>query len=124
MPRDNKFVIILKLRERHRMKNFSYEQLFLMSQGDSVNLLKYFKDHHTKGGDYIQNERIVTDNPLNLEDYILAEYLGLCSLRNYPEKDLSLDLLPPWIPIEVVIENPLIKLKDRTIMFIHEKEIK
>lgn len=104
------------------MRKFDYEKLYLLSLGESNTLLKFFRQSNVTGNHYIKNERIVVANPHRLSDRTLAEYLGLCSLRTYPEVDLPVERLPPWVPMSIVQENPLIKLSNdkRTIMFIYE----
>lgn len=104
------------------MRKFNYEKIYLVSLGESSLLLRYFKEHNVDGDNYIKRPEIVTDNPLRLSDQHLAEYLGLCSLRKYPDNDLHLDYLPKWVPISVVQENPLVRINpnSRTIMFIYE----
>lgn len=108
------------------MKFFNYEQIYLASHGDSTNLVKYFKRAISVGPNFILNESVIGRNCF-LPDKVLAEYLGLCSLRNYAEYKLSgnpnleLSRLPIWVPLEVVKENPLIKLTDKQIIFLKEK---
>ncbi len=104
------------------MRFYNYEKLCLLSMRRSNLILRYFKEHNIEGISFIRKEGIVTDNPFNLSDRTLAEYLGLCALRNYPETHLSLDKLPPWIPLQVVKENPLVKLTENEIKFIHEEK--
>lgn len=120
MPSDVKLVIISVLSKQ--MKRFNYEKIYLVSLGESTLMLRYFKDCCPYGDNYIKRPEIVTGNPLRLSDQHLAEYLGLCSLRKYPDSDLPLDYLPKWVPISVVQENPLVTINQnsRTIMFTYE----
>jgi hypothetical protein len=107
------------------MKLFNYEEIWLASHGDSTKMLEAFKNSDS-GNDFIANQKALVD-AFWVSDRHKAEYLGLCALRSYTnyvdnnEVDLSLDLLPPWVPIEVVKENPLVQLTDNKIIFIKEK---
>ena len=107
------------------MKFFDYETIYLAARGDSSKILQFFKEMPSVGKSFILNESIVSRNFM-LPDRVLAEYLGLCSLRNYSEylmtgnKDLEISQLPPWVPIQVAKNNPLIKITDKQIVFIKE----
>lgn len=117
---DSNLVIISVLSKQ--MKRFDYEKIYLLSLGESTLLLRYFKECSIGGNNYIKRPGIVTENPLGLSNQHLAEYLGLCSLRKYPDSHLPLDYLPKWVPLSVVQENPLVRINQnsRTIMFIYE----
>lgn len=105
------------------MRFFNYEKIYLLSLGKPDLLLKYFKE--LRGGyDFIVNEKIV-DNSF-ISDRHKAEYLGLCALRNYEdyldrnEINLNRDLIPPWVPLKVIEENPLVKLTKEKIILLKE----
>lgn len=106
------------------MKFFTYEDLFLLSHGNATLLLEYFKDSKD-GIDFIVNPKALVD-AFWVSDRHKAEYLGICALRsyddyvNYEQVDLSLDLIPPWVPLDVIKDNPLIKLTDNKIILIKE----
>lgn len=114
---------------------FDYEKIFLVSKGNSnimVNLIRRMVDdpdahRMLNGSSYILNESVIVYNPNKLSNRQLAEYLGLCSLRNYAEYkfsgDSTLDMqqLPPWIPREVIETNPLIVINKSKLNFIEDK---
>ena len=107
------------------MKFYNYERLYLLSHGDPKLLLQYFKEVPQEGNDFIVNPSTVAD--VFISDQFKAEYLGLCALRNYEdyldreEVDLNRDLIPPWVPIEAIKDNPLIKLTNKKIILQKEK---
>lgn len=108
------------------MKWFSYEKIFLASRGDCSTILKLFKQE-TSGINWILNEDIVIKNPLRLSKQELAEYLGLCALRNYSDltlynnKDLDLNMIPLWIPDVVIKTNPLVTTNKTHLIFKFEE---
>lgn len=108
------------------MKWFNYEKLYLAARGDSSTIVKLFKEENVPGLNWILNESIVIDNPLLLSDRELAEYLGLCALRNYSDytiyksKDLDLYMIPLWIPEEVIKSNPLVEINKTHLIFKYE----
>lgn len=108
------------------MRFFNYETLFLAARGDPTKIVKYFCEGKTSGRNWMINPNAIVEAGF-LSEQVKAEYIGLCSLRNYEEYvhnnivDLPLDRLPPWIPIEVVKTNPLIQLTDSKIIFLKEK---
>lgn len=110
------------------MKWFNYEKIYLAARGDCSTILKLFREENIPGLNWVLNEEIILNNPLKLTDRQLAEYLGLCALRNYSDytlyksKDLDLYMLPPWIPDIVILENPLITKTKTHLIF--EKENK
>jgi len=110
---------------RGQMRFFDYETIFIVSHGDPSLMLEAFKQNNT-GHDFIVKPKTLVDS-FWLSDRHKAEYLGLCSLRNYEdylhrgEVNLSLDLVPNWIPMQVVKENPLVTLTDNYIIFQKEK---
>lgn len=114
---------------------FNYEKIWLLSLGRPDLMLRYFKwlylgypEYETlKGSNFIVNPEVIIKNPYKLSDIQLSEYLGLCALRNYSEYklsgevDLEMEYFPPWIPKQVVEQNPLIAINKSKIIFIKEK---
>jgi len=107
------------------MKFFNYETIYIVSHGDPTLLLEAFR-HTSTGPDFIVNPKTLVDS-FWITDRHKAEYLGLCALRNYEDYlyrgdvNLSLDLVPNWVPIQVIKENPLVTLTDNQIIFQKEK---
>lgn len=115
---------------------YDFEKMWIVSGGNSDLMLLYFKalvrgDSFAlplKGENFIVNEKIVTQNPEKFSNRELAEYLGLCALRNYSNyrihgiTSLELEYVPNWIPANVVRSNPLINLNKSTIYFINEEK--
>lgn len=56
-----------------------------------------------------------------------AEYLGFASFRSYDDYkskgliDLEISRLPPWVPLQVAQQNPLLTVTDKYIKFNKEK---
>lgn len=102
------------------MKFYTYEDLFMLAHGKPSLILEYFKDS-TQGLNFIVNPKVLVENPW-VSDRHKAEYLGICALRSYDDYlnskqvDLSLDLIPNWVPIEVIKENPLIQYTETKII--------
>ena len=105
------------------MRFYNYEKIYLLSHGDADLLIQYFKEPQ-EGYDFIVNGSVV-DDPF-ISKQFKAEYLGLCALRNYEdfldreEVNLDRDLIPPWVPIEEIADNPLIKLTNKKIILLKE----
>lgn len=116
------------------MKFFNYEALYLLALGNSEVMVKLFEDyiadntgHDVLNGDnFILNPQVVTQNPYNLTYQQRAEYLGLCSLRNYQTyattgyTDLNMAYVPEYIEPNVVKSNPLIRINKTELIFIEE----
>ena len=106
------------------MKFFDYEKIFLLSHGKPSLLLEYFQESK-EGINFIVNPRAIVANPW-VSDKHKAEYLGICALRSYDDylnskqTDLHIDLIPPWVPMQVITENPLIKLTNTKIILLKE----
>ena len=111
---------------------FNYSNLFFLAGcdcGKIVNLLLLQEKHpipELHGRNYIRNLE-----PIKSEDYTSrnkAEYIGICSYRNhtdelfYGKTWLDIADLPPWLPLQVVEENPLIKIDKGKILFPHENK--
>ena len=107
------------------MRFFDYETIFIVSHGDPKLLLEAFKLSST-GNDFIVRPKALAE-AFWVSDRHKAEYLGLCSLRNYEDYkykndvDLLIDLVPVWVPMHVIKDNPLITLTDNKIIFQKEK---
>lgn len=107
------------------MKFYSYENIYIAAHGNPDKMLELFYREAT-GDNFIRNPKALVE-AFWVSNQHKSEYLGLCSFRSYSEYlrtgevDLSLDLLPPWVPIQVVKENPLVQLTDNKIIFIKEK---
>lgn len=114
---------------------FDYEKIWLLSLGKPNLILLYFKRIYNKepkyscliGNNFILNPEVVIENPYKLSKRQLAEYLGLCALRNYAkyqqfkDVDLEMEYFPPWIPRIVVDSNPLIAIDKTKLIFLKEK---
>lgn len=76
------------------------------------------------GFNFLVNPSVLFDK--NLTYQIRAEYVGLCSLRrisDYSVGDkttLHVSKVPPWVPAEIVTNNPLIEIKDNHLHFLTE----
>lgn len=117
------------------MTFYSYENLWLIALGNSKIMVSLFKElvagtegyAALTGDDFIVHQGVVTQNPYNLTDQQLAEYLGICALRNYQDyrltglTDLEIAYVPEWIPQNVIINNPLLSINKSTILFHKEK---
>jgi hypothetical protein len=116
---------ILYLFSEADMKLFNYEKIYLGAHGNSDRMIELFYQG-VPGSDFIVNPKALVD-AFWVSNKHKAEYLGLCSLRSYShylktkQVDLDVGLIPPWVPLSVVSENPLIKLTENTIIFIKEK---
>lgn len=107
------------------MRNFNYEKIYMAAHGNPTRLLTLFAAS-TSGPNFIVNPRELA-NAFWVPDRLKAEYLGLCSLRSYEQflyngtVDLPLLELPPWVPLKVVKENPLVTVTNTHIIFNKEK---
>lgn len=113
---------------------FNYEKLYVLSGADSSLIVLYFTNlvrdinmyKDLVGGSFVVNEKVITNNPYRLSNQQLAEYLGILSFRNYAnykftrDSGLSLEMIPPWIPRDVLQNNPLIEIKSNKIIFNEE----
>lgn len=109
------------------MKFYDYEQVYLAARGDPEKIVKLFFSGKYPGTDWVLNPKAIAEASMIYPYQHVAEYIGLCSLRSYAEfkqfnnTNFDLDRLPPWIPMEVVNNNPLVKTTDKQIIFIKEK---
>lgn len=96
----------------------------MLSHGVPSVLLDYFRDS-TEGINFIVNPKALVD-AFWVSDRHKAEYLGICALRSYDDYinnrdvDLSLDLVPTWVSLDVIKDNPLIQLTETKIKLIKE----
>lgn len=116
------------------MKFFSYENLYILALGNPQVMIELFSNyvannegHEVLDGDnFILNPQVIIQNPLNLTYQQRAEYLGLCSLRNYMHyattgyKDLDMAYVPEYVEPNVVKSNPLISIYQSEIIFYKE----
>ncbi|AUG85250.1 hypothetical protein PONTUS_46 [Vibrio phage Pontus] len=114
---------------------YDFNKIWLLSGGQPRLMLRYFKYLYLnrvdfrflKGTNFILNPEIVVNNPMRLPQHKLAEYLGLCALRNYAnyqqyrEVNLDMEYFPNYIPRQVVDENPLIAINKSKILFKYEE---
>lgn len=110
---------------RRNVKFYNYDEIWIAAHGDPKMILEYYKDSKS-GNSFIVNPKALVD-AFWVSDRHKAEYLGLCSLRNYndylerKEVDLHIDLIPTWVPIEVIKDNPLVTLTETKVIFKKEK---
>lgn len=110
------------------MKFFDYQRLYEEAKGDCAKIVKLFLKAPSVGPNFIVNPYPLRDG-LGYSYRVRAEYLGLCALRRYEnyvytnEVNLKRYLLPPWVPIIVVQDNPLINLTDEKLIFKEEKDL-
>lgn len=109
------------------MKKFNYELIYLASHGNSTKLVELFISSRGTTGDSFMLNPLALSQAFWVSDRHKAEYIGLCSLRSYAQytrtkdADLLIEDLPPWVPLEVAKENPLIQVTDSKIIFLKEK---
>lgn len=115
---------------------FDYEKIYLLSYGRSDLIIEYLRRMRDEpeatislvGSSFIVNEEVILDNPMKLSARVLAEYVGILSIRNYADYQLTGDTsLPimsvyPWIPREVVESNPFVQLSKDKLYFNKEEE--
>ena len=101
---------------------FDYEKVFLLTGGNVRWMLPMFEK--VAGYDFIKNPEILYNDKFTLRDRV--EYVGLCSLRNYEDYAnrgilyLDRDLIPPWVPEQILADNKLIELHKNYIKLINE----
>jgi hypothetical protein len=104
------------------LKFFDYEKLYTEANGDCDRMIELFNKSPSLGPNFIVNPHPVRVK-VGYSNKALAEYLGLCALRRYEnyvytkEVDLESYLIPPWIPRDVIENNPLVKLTDTKLIF-------
>ena len=115
---------------------YSYEKLWALGFGNSEIMVKAFNElvagtegyEVLTGESFILNPHVVTQNPNNLTYQQLAEYLGICSLRNYQtykttgSTDIDMAYIPNWIQPSVIKEHPLLKLTKSNINLYKENK--
>lgn len=108
---------------------FNYELCYILAAGDPKKILKYFErtKNSSQSFSFIMNPSILKSRKYSYLQR--AEFLGVCSLRNYDDyvanktTDLDRSLIPPWVDIdEIAKTNPLIVPTEHTIILSTEKE--
>jgi hypothetical protein len=108
------------------MRRFNFEVLYLISHGDSTKILENFRNLDLGGDNFILNHKALVD-AFWVSDRHKAEYLGICALRDYGyykatgDVNVPLDIVPEWLPLSVIKENPLVQLTDDKIILHKEK---
>lgn len=109
---------------------FNYQNLFFMASGDCKRIIKLLLLQEElpipelHGRSYIRNLEPIKDDSFSYRER--AEYLGILSYRHHPEELfyrktwLELADMPPWIPLLVLEENPLITIEGGKILFPYE----
>lgn len=100
---------------------YSYEDLFIAARGNASLMIRYL-DFST-GYDFL-----VEDYPLYLDVDIQykAEYLGIAALRGIDyymmtrDSSLSIEYIPPEYDLNLIKNNPLIKVEGDIITFPYE----
>ncbi len=73
------------------------------------------------------NPTVVVENKRHLSDRTLAEYIGLCALRNYAnyrmfrDCNLEIEYFPDYIPKAVVESNKLIQISGTKLIYLEEQ---
>ena len=103
------------------MTFYNYEFCYILGQGKPELILRYFDLTKNKGGeDFILDESILLDRRYSALHR--AQYLGIASLRNYSDyadkqkKTLSRSLVPTWIKLEDLKDNPLLTITETEII--------
>ena len=111
---------------------FNYTNLFFLASGDCTKVVKLlllqeeYPIPEMHGRNYIRNLEPIKDDSFSYRER--AEYIGICSMRNhtdelfYNKTWLNIVDLPPWIPLLVLEENPLITLEGGRILFPYENQ--
>lgn len=103
------------------MKLFNYEEIYLAARGDPLKIVKLFLSSPSRGDNWVMNEKAIVEASKQYPARVVAEYIGICSLRPRGVTTLRISELPPWIPHEVVKNNPLITVDEGLIIFNKEK---
>ena len=106
---------------------YNYELCYILAAGDPTKILKYFEltKNNSESYSFIINPSILKSRKYS--HLQLAEFLGICSLRNYDDYvanktvDLDRSLIPPWIDVDS-LSNPLIVPTEHKIILSTEKE--
>lgn len=107
------------------MKFFNYQLCYILGAGVPKKILRAYKVLENQGGeDFIVNPDALFNS--RASDLHKSQYLGLAALRNYDDfvetqrKTLSRSLVPSWIKLEELRNNPLIKITETEIILIKE----
>ena len=111
---------------------FNYQNLYFMASSDCKRIVRLLLLHNKVpikqlvGTSYIRNLDPILSENYSWQDK--AEYIGILSYRHHPEEmfyrthHLNLDDLPPWIPREVILKNPLITVINNQVTFPFENK--
>lgn len=111
---------------------FNYAHLFFMAGSDCKRIVKLLllQEKHPipelHGRNYIRNLEVLKDERFSYQDR--AEYIGICAYRTHPvelfyrKTWIDLSDLPPWIPLEILKDNPLIEINQNKIYFPYENQ--
>lgn len=111
---------------------FNYTHLYFMASSDCQRIVKLLllQEKHPipelHGRNYIRNLEVIKDDSFSYQDR--AEYIGVCSYRTHPEELfyrknwLEISDLPPWILLQTIEENPLIKIDKGKVYFPYENQ--
>ena len=109
---------------------FNYQNLYFMASSDCKKIVKLLLLQAQNPIPELHGRSFVRNlEPLLSDEYSWqekAEYVGILSYRNHPSEmfykqyHLNLDDLPPWIPLQVVEENPLVTIEGGRILFPYE----
>ena len=111
---------------------FNYTNLYFLASSDCQKIVKLLLLQEKNpipelhGRSYIRNLEPIKDDSFSYRER--AEYLGILSYRHHPEEMfyrktwLELTDMPPWIPLQVIEENPLITIEGWKILFPYENK--
>lgn len=108
------------------MRFFDFEKIYIAAHGDPSKMMEYYGNPRYIGTDFIVNPKALVD-AFFVSDLHKAEYLGICALRSYEdykrhnEVDILISDLPPWVSLDVIKDNPLVKITDKKIILDKEK---
>jgi hypothetical protein len=104
------------------MTFYNYELCYVLGRGIPKKILYAYKVLENKGGDdFILNPQALFNSKAS--DLHKSQYLGLAALRNYDDfaetqkTTLSRSLVPSWISLEGLEDNPLLTINETEIIF-------
>jgi hypothetical protein len=109
---------------------FNYSAIYLLAKGDSSLIVSYLQAialgnyQNLKGLNFLVNTTLLFNDKYS--DREKAEFVGLCSLRNFSDfklqnkTNLHISRIPPWVSKYVVENNPLIEINQPNLIFITE----
>ena len=101
---------------------YDYDKSFILTGGNLEWMLSMIK--RVPGRNFMINPEILSNKKYSVRDRV--EFAGLCSLRNYEDYinrgiiDLHRDLIPPWVPTQIIEENQLVTTNKNYIELISE----